>query len=307
MVKLSQVMATASQGRKNTMSLSSQRKAMVITGCSSGFGRVTALHMAQRGWQVFATVRKEADQESLLAEAATLGCKEQLTPLICEITVSEQVAALAQTVGASVPSTSRLDALLNNAGTTYAAPMELLPLDDLRAQLEINVIAHVAVTQALLPLLKTARGTIINVSSLSGRFAAPGGGAYCASKFALEAISDAWRVELAPFGVQVVVIEPAFYATSIWKTGKDRDRTRLGPHRGGPYERLLAGLEKFPERSASHAHSPQEFAETVEKIFTSRRPHTRYVLPRAEIWSTLLYQVLPDRVRDRVLRHMLKW
>jgi len=289
------------------MSSSSQRKAIVITGCSSGFGRVTALHMAKLGWHVFATVRKEADQERLIAEAASYGCAEHLTPVICDITVSEQVAALAQTVGASVPSASRLDALLNNAGTGYGAPMELLTLEDLRAQLEINVIAHVAVTQALLPLLKASRGTILNVSSLSGRVALPVLGAYAASKFALEAISDAWRVELAPFGVRVVVIEPGFYATSIFQTSRNRDRTRLGPHRGGMYERLFASVDTFFDRGAAHAHAPHEFAEEVEKILTSRRPHTRYILPRTATWPILLQQLLPDRVWDRLLRRMFKW
>ena len=286
------------------MSISPQQKTIVITGCSSGFGRVTALHMAQRGWQVFATVRKEADQESLLSEAATLRCKEQLTPLICDITSLEQVTTLARTVRAF---TSRLDALLNNAGTTYAAPMELLAPADLRAQLEINVIAQVAVTQAFMPLLKAAKGTSINVSSVAGRIATPVLGAYAASKFALEAISDAWRIELAPFGVQVVVIEPDSYATSIWKTSKDRALASVEQHRGGPYERLFRAVEKFSDRAATHGHSPQEFADTVEKILTSRRPHTRYVLPRTDIWPILLHQLLPDRLWDRVLRRMLKW
>ena len=286
------------------MSIASQQKTIVITGSSSGFGRVTALHMAKRGWQVFATVRKEADQESLLSEAATMHCKEQLTLFICDITSSEDVAALARTVKAS---TSRLDALLNNAGTTYAAPMELLAPSDLRAQLEINVIAHVAVTQAFLPLLKAARGTIINVSSVAGRIATPALGAYAASKFALEAISDAWRIELAPFGVQVVVIEPDSYATSIWKTSKDKALARMAQHRGGPYERLFTTVEKFSDRAATHGHPPQEFADTVEKILTSRRPHTRYVLPRTDIWSILLHQLLPDRLWDRLVRRMLKW
>jgi NAD(P)-dependent dehydrogenase (short-subunit alcohol dehydrogenase family) len=277
---------------------------MVITGCSSGFGRVTALHMAKLGWHVFATVRKEADQESLLAEAATCGCQDHLTPLLCDITCSEQVAILAQTVGASA---SRLDALLNNAGTVYSAPMELLTLEDLRTQLEINVIAHVAVTQALLPLLKTASRTIVNVSSGSGRVALPGLGAYAASKFALEAISDAWRVELALFGVQVVVIEPGFYATSIFQTSKGRDRIRLGTHRGGPYERLFVGLDKSFEWGVAHAHSPQEFAEAVEKILASRRPQTRYILPRTATWPILLHPFLPERVWDHLIRRILKW
>src|SRR5437868_2761495 len=219
------------------MSTSPQNGTIVITGCSSGFGRITALHLANLGWQVFATVRKEADQASLLSEATTRGCSDKLTALLCDITRAEQVAALGQAVSTVTPRldallnnagtgyaaplellplddldlgwqvfatvrkeadqasllseattrgcsdkltallcditraeqvaalgqavstvTPRLDALLNNAGTGYAAPLELLPLDDLRAQLEINVIAHLAVTQVLLPLLKPARG-----------------------------------------------------------------------------------------------------------------------------------------------------
>ena len=266
--------------------------------------------MAQLGWHVFATVRKEADRESLLAEAARLRCKEQLTPCLCDITSSEQVAALAQTVSKGAINqapTPRLDALINNAGTTYAAPMELLAPADLRTQFEVNVIAHVAVTQAFLPLLKTAKGTIINVSSVAGRIATPVLGAYAASKFALEAISDTWRVELAPFGVRVVLIEPNSYATSIWQTSKDRAVASLEQHRGGPYERLFRAVEKFSDHAATCGHSPQEFAETVEKILASRRPHTRYVLPRTDIGSILLHSLLPDRLWDGLVRRMLKW
>src|SRR5579884_1825315 len=121
-------------------------KTIVITGCSSGFGRVTALQLARSGWHVFATVRREADRESLLVEAANQGCKENLGVLLCDITDGAQIADLAKTISSEV---SRLDALLNNAGTAYAGPLELVSPDDLRQQFEINVIAHVAVTQAL--------------------------------------------------------------------------------------------------------------------------------------------------------------
>lgn len=143
-------------------------RAIVITGCSSGFGRVTALHLAQQGWRVFATIRKEADRASLLTEATKHGCAERITPVICDITNSEQIVALGQTVAEGVP---QLDALLNNARTSFPAPLELITLDDLRSQLEINVVGHVAVTQRLLPLLKAAMGTIINVTSVGGRIA----------------------------------------------------------------------------------------------------------------------------------------
>ncbi|HEX6553133.1 MAG TPA: SDR family NAD(P)-dependent oxidoreductase [Ktedonobacteraceae bacterium] len=287
----------------------SQQKTIVITGCSSGLGRVTALHLAAgapigASWHVFATVRREEDRSSLLSEAAARGCHARLTPFICDITAPEQVNALAQAVAAVSP---QLDALLNNAGTTYPAPLEIMTLEDLRAQLEINLVAHVSVTQRLLPLLKAARGTIVNVSSVSGRIATPMLGAYAASKFALEAISDAWRIELAPFGVQVVVIEPDSYATTIWKTGKDRAIASMQPYRGGPYERLFTAVEKFSDRSAAHAYPPQQFAHTVQHILASRHPRPRYVLPRRSRWLLFLRQLLSDRLWDRQVRRLLKW
>lgn len=127
---------------------------VVITGCSSGFGRVTALHLARKGWHVFATVRKDADRQSLLEEWHGQSGYGQLTPLICDIAKDEQVAELGRTIANRM---DRLDALINNAGTAFPAPLELLPIAALRQQLEINTVAHVAVTQALLPQLKAAR------------------------------------------------------------------------------------------------------------------------------------------------------
>lgn len=279
-------------------------RAIVITGCSSGFGRVTALHLARHGWFVFATVRKEADQSDLLSEAARLGCKEQLAVVLCDITRSEQVAALSETVAAE---TARLDALLNNAGTAYAAPLELLALDDLRAQFEINVVAPVSVTQALLPLLKEARGTIINVSSVSGRIATPVVGAYAASKFALEAISDTWRVELARFGVRVVVIEPASSATGIWDTSTQRASSSLEAYRDGSYRRLFNATEKMLARIPSTGFPPQLFADTVLNILSTRRPHARYVVPRKSAWIIRLRRFLPDSIWDKQIRRMMRW
>ena len=286
------------------MSVSSPQKTIVITGCSSGFGRVTALCLAQHGWYVFATVRKEADATRLLSEAAGLGCKDQLMTVICDITSPEDVAALSQIVGETSP---RLDALLNNAGTAYAAPLELLALDDLRAQFELNVVAQVAVTQALLPLLKAARGTIINVSSVSGRIATPVIGAYAASKYALEAISDAWRVELAPFGVRVVVIEPSSSNTGIWNTSKGRSIQRLEAYRDGPYKRLLNTMEKMVSRIDSTGFPAQLFADTVLHILTRRHPRARYVVPAKAGWTIRLRQIVPERLWDRQVRRMMRW
>jgi NAD(P)-dependent dehydrogenase (short-subunit alcohol dehydrogenase family) len=278
-------------------------KSIVITGCSTGFGRVTALHLAAQGWTVFATVRKESDRTSLLAEANEKGCAARLNPLLCDITDAAQVAELARSVAAAAP---QLDALVNNAGTAFPAPLELLSVDELRSQLEINVVAQLAVTQALLPLLKAARGTIINVSSVGGRIATPVLGAYNISKFGLEALSDVLRVELAPFGLRVVIIEPAGSATAIWNTSRRRANIAAAEH--SPYQPLIATMLQVSHNSAAHGFPPQLFADTVFKILTSRSPHSRYALPAGSSGrSILLRKLLPDAWWDHILRRSLKW
>lgn len=290
------------------------RKTVVVTGCSSGFGRLTALELARRGWHVFATVRKAVDQADLRASAATFGCEENLTALLCDITHGEQVVALAHQVEERLRDERSgeigipgLHALINNAGTAYGGPIELLALDDIRAQFEINVIAQVGVTQVFLPMLKAAGGTIVNVSSVSGRIATPITGVYAASKFALEAISDAWRVELLPFGVHVVVIEPTSSPTNIWKTSMQRSSDHLESHREGSYKRLLTLAERAANRSSSTGFPPQLFADTIVQILASPRPHARYIVPRSAVRQVLLRRFLPDRMWDNLVRRMMKW
>jgi NAD(P)-dependent dehydrogenase (short-subunit alcohol dehydrogenase family) len=277
---------------------------MLITGCSTGFGRALALHMARRGWRVFATVRKEADREGLLAEAAAQGAAHGLRAVLADITRAADVDALRQAVAAEV---SQLQSLVNNAGTSYPAPLELLPIDELRAQLELNVVAHLAVTQALLPLLKAGRGTLVNVSSVGGRAVLPCNGAYSMSKFALEAMSDALRVELAPFGVQVVVVEPGASPTAIWDTSIARG---LGPGRSRPmgsYAPLVETILRNARRSAAAGFPPDLFARLVEHIVTRPRPRPRYVIPGRVALIIWLRKLLPDRLWDWSLRRILRW
>ena len=286
--------------------MSASSKTIVITGCSTGFGRVTALHLARQGWHVFATVRQHGDRESLLAEAAAQGAAERLTPVICDITRAEEVRNLAQMVTAATP---QLDALLNNAGTAYPGPLELIPLDDLRAQLELNVVAQMGVTQALLPLLKAGRGMIVNVSSIGGRIASVINGPYCASKFALEALSDTLRLEVAPFGVRVVVIEPGASPTAIWETGRKRGLAGLARQEGGAgdYAPLVAAAEKYYARSAARGFPPQRFADTVLQILAHPSPRARYPLPRRVAWAALLRHLAPDWLWDWGVRRVFKW
>ena len=274
---------------------------ILITGCSSGFGRATALALARQGWHVFGTVRKEEDRENVLAEAQTQLCQDAITLFICDITQQEQVQALVRNISEQ---TSQLDALVNNAGTTYAAPVELLALDDLRAQFEVNVVAQVGMIQAMLPLLKAAKGTIINVSSVSGHISTPVMGAYSASKYALEGLSDALRLEMASFGVRVVLIEPGASPTGIWKTSMDRALATIGNQRNGPYARMLNKAEKMGQRSSVVGFPPSLFADTVVKILHSKHPHARYAIPRSAALQITLRTLLPERLWDALMRRL---
>ncbi len=277
---------------------------ILITGCSTGFGRVTALHLLKRGWKVIATVRRVADREDLRAEASAAGVAANLTVVITDITQAEDVAGLKEAVAQRAPS---LDALVNNAGTAFPAPLELLPIDDFRAQLEINVVAQLAVTQAVLPYLKTARGTIINVSSVAGRIASPMVGAYNASKFALEAMSDVLRLELIPFGIRVVVIEPGSSPTAIWKTSGDRQSTATGRGDVAPYAKLVDRLRVFAQDSSTTGFPPQMFADLVERILDKANPRPRYAIPAATRRRLLVRKLVSDRMMDRLMRRALDW
>ncbi len=278
-------------------------KTIVITGCSSGFGRLTALQLARQGWHVFGTVRNSDDKEHLINALEDV-YEEHLSLVVCDITNAKQVAHLAQVVAAATP---HLDALLNNAGTAFAAPLELLAIEDLSAQFELNVIAQVRVTQALLPFLKSAKGTIINVSSVNGKISTPIVGAYAASKFALEAISDALRIELAPFGVRVVVIEPSSSPTNIWQTSMKRSFEKMEPHRVGEYAKLLTTFEKLANVLSKRGFPPQRFVDTVVRILASPKPRTRYIVPRSAALDVTLRRFLPDAIFDIIVRRTLRW
>ncbi len=292
------------------------RKTIVITGCSSGFGRCTALELARQGWLVFATVRKEADRDSLLQEATFQQCSDNITPLLCDITQHEQVVQLAQNIETLLRAEQslgqehlpRLDALLNNAGTAYAGPIELVPLDDIRSQFEVNAIAHIDVTKELLPFLKVAHGTAIYVSSISGKISVPLTGIYSASKYALEALCDALRIELAPFGVHVVLIEPASSPTSIWLTSFQRSFDHLGDAKDtSPYARLLKLGEKSAQQSSKKGFPVQKFADTVVRILNSPRPQARYGVPGSATALMFFRRFLPDSLWDLIIRRTMHW
>lgn len=284
---------------------------ILITGCSSGFGRATALRFARLGWQVVATVRSAEAAESLGQEAAAqsaqgsdfAGCP--LPHIVhADITQADDVARLAAETQALSPT---LDVLLNNAGTAFPGPLALLPPDDLRAQMEVNLIAHHRVTQAVLPLVQAAAGTIINVSSMGGRIAFPITGAYHASKFALEAWSDSLRYELALLGVKVVVVEPGGSPTAIWQAGEQRGRALYaGNPAAAPFRALIERYARLAQASARHGFPPGEFAALIERIARNKRPAARYVIGHQTGRMLMLRWLLPDALWDGVVKRVFR-
>ena len=199
---------------------------------------------------------------------------------------------------------------MNNAGVAVSAPMEFVPIDQLRHQLEVNVIGQVAVTQAFLPLLRAAGGRIVNVSSIGGRMALPLAGPYSASKFALEAISDSWRRELRHLGVDVVVIEPGGVKTPIWEKGTAAAEEMLAdmpPDAERLYGKLTAGLRAETVKIATKTGlEPVEVATVIGKALTATKPKTRYLVGRdAKLRGAMVKGVVPDRAFDALVARLL--
>ena len=271
---------------------------VLVTGASRGIGESIAARLAANGWDVFAGVRSDNDAHKIKGESS------RITPVILDVTSSEHVAAL----GASLP--ERLDAVVNNAGVVVTGPMEAVALAELHRQLEVNVVGQVAVTQAVLSRLRRSHGRIVFVSSLNGRVSFPLLGAYCASKFALEAVADALRMELKSWGIPVVVVEPAQTKTDMWQTiptAVEEMAAAMPAEMRQLYERHLPGLGKVIAMSQKTAVPPAKVAEVVEEALTARRPRTRYVVGVGPKLLLTFATILPAPVRDRLLRLLFQF
>ncbi|MEO8392803.1 MAG: SDR family NAD(P)-dependent oxidoreductase [Chloroflexota bacterium] len=272
-------------------------KFVVVTGASKGIGQATAIRLAKAGFIVFAGVRNLADGEAIRREHSSI------RPLLIDVTNVQQIAEAAEKVRNQVAGQG-LYGLVNNAGIAVAAPLEFLPIEDFRTQMEVNLVGQLAVTQAFLPCIRQARGRIINVSSIGGRIAGPVMGAYHASKFALEGLSDSLRQQLAPWGIEVVVIEPGAIATPIWDTGAqtaDKMIAKMNPQVNELYGKQLAGGRAWAEQSAKNGAPADAVAQVIEKALTIARPRTRYTVGRDALIASRIIAKLPDRLRDRML------
>jgi NAD(P)-dependent dehydrogenase (short-subunit alcohol dehydrogenase family) len=275
-------------------------RSVLVTGASTRIGRATALRLDGSGWRVFAGVRKEADAESLRQEASP-----NLVPVILDVTDPEQTAAAAARV--ETESEGGLDGLVNNAGVAVPGPLETIPLDDLRHQLEVNLVAYVAVTQAMLPQIRRARGRVVFLASIGGRVAFPFGGPYHASKFATEAIGDVFRQELRPWGIEVAIIEPGSIDTPIWERGqrKGEEIEARSPNTSLLYGAPLEKFRKVIEDTAERGIPPEKVAKAIAHALESSRPKTRYLVGLDAKVQARIKPLIPTRLLDRIVARQL--
>ena len=270
---------------------------VLVTGASTGIGEAAVLHLRELGFDPIAAVRKDEDAQRLEGQGVR-------TTRI-DVTDADQIAAAREALG-----DEPLAGLVNNAGIAVAAPLEFLPIDRLRQQLEINLIGQVAVTQAFLPALRRARGRIVNVSSIGGRVGLPLVGAYAASKFGLEGVSDSLRRELRGQGVDVILIEPGGVKTPIWKKGERLADEMMGDEMppeaeqlyGRMIERLRAETVKIEQERGIE---PRAVAEAIGTALTASRPRARYLVGRDAKIRGPMAKILPDRVMDRLIGRAL--
>jgi NAD(P)-dependent dehydrogenase (short-subunit alcohol dehydrogenase family) len=270
---------------------------VLVTGASTGIGEATVLHLRELGFDPVAAVRKDKDAERLEGHG--------LRTTRIDVTDADQIAAARDALG-----DEPLAGLVNNAGIAVAAPLEFIPIDRLRQQLEINLIGQAAVTQAFLPAVRRGRGRIVNVSSIGGRVALPLVSPYNASKFGLEGLSDSLRRELRPQGIDVILIEPGGVKTPIWdKAGRLADEM-LTVGMPAEAERLYGQMiEAVRSRTARIAQEtgmePREVAEAIGTALTASRPRARYLVGRDAKIRGAMARVLPDRVMDRLIGRAL--
>jgi NAD(P)-dependent dehydrogenase (short-subunit alcohol dehydrogenase family) len=273
-------------------------KRILVTGASTGIGHACAVRLAATGYTVFAGVRRLSDGEALRAEI-----KGDVKPVLLDVTEAESIRNALATLG-----NEPLAGLVNNAGVAVLGPLELLPIEDWRRQFDVNVLGLVAVTQACLPLLRAGAGRIVNIGSVAGRGALPGSGAYDATKSAVEAITDALRMELQPWGIPVSLIEPGSVATSIWQKSLgevDSLKGRVPDESYALYAALMKNMRAESAHSASKASPASVVAKAVEHALTAARPKTRYLVGR-EVRLWLLLNRLPDKWRDRLILSKLR-
>lgn len=295
--------ASSTQQAIRNHSSTDRKRIVLITGSSSGFGLLTAITLAQQGWQVIATMRDLSRRTELDQQAQQAGVRNNIHCVRLDVTQPESIVEAIHIVRQQY---GRLDVLINNAGYAVGGFIEHVPMEVWRAQLESNVFGLIAVTREVLPMMREQRsGQIINMSSVSGIAAFPGYAPYATSKFAIEGFSESLRHEMASFGVAVVLVEPGAYRTAIWNKGLEDIQTGA-QNQTSPYERQLNKILDYSRHSAQHAPHPQQVADLIARIVQTKRPRLRYPVGKGSgllIWARrLLPAWLLEYIIQRVLR-----
>jgi NAD(P)-dependent dehydrogenase (short-subunit alcohol dehydrogenase family) len=273
----------------------------LVTGASTGIGRATALRLDAGGWQVFAGVRRDADADSL-REAGS----ERLLPLTLDVTDAGQIASAGERVE-SETGAGGLDGLVNNAGIGMPGPLETMPMDDIRRQVEVNMFGHLAVTRAMLPSIRRAAGRIVFISSIGGRIAFPMNGPYHLAKFGIEAMGDVFRQELRPWGISVSIVEPGSIATPIWERSEREIDALLERSLATEelYGKPLGAVRRASRRLGEAGIAPDRVAARIEHALTARRPRSRYLVGLDAKFQARAKILIPARVWDRIVDRMI--
>lgn len=271
-------------------------KSIVITGASTGIGRATAEYLANRDWKVFAGVRKEADGQPLVA------AQSNITPILVDVAKPEQIRAVAGQVSDALDG-KKLGGLINNAGIANLGPLPVQPMDEIRAHFDINVLGLVEMTQAFLPLLgmdtdRTGKpGRIVNISSFGGRLGSPFLGTYCATKAAVESLTDSFRRELLPYGIDAITVAPGAFKTAIWDKAEARDESE-------PYANTVWAkpIRSFMEKFIAEGHQgwpAEKLAAFIENILITASPKAYYAVGPSKLLNYSIASRLPKRFLDK--------
>ncbi|QLG37649.1 MULTISPECIES: SDR family oxidoreductase [unclassified Paenibacillus] len=273
---------------------------VVVTGTSSGIGRATAEQLADEGFHVLAGVRRQEDADKIR--------RKNIEPVIVDVTNIDTLKALAERVEQD-PLGRPLRAVVNNAGIAVNAPLEMVPLDEFRRQIEVSVIGQVAVIQALTPALLNSGGRVVNIGSVGGKVSMPGFGIYSAAKYAMEAINDSLRREMSSFGLKVIMITPGGVSTGLSEHGittAERLAKLMTPDQHRRHDRLFDAVKAQAETWATDGIRPEKVAAVISRAIHARKPRTRYTVGRDSALLTRLVRILPDKLLDRMLRSQMK-
>jgi NAD(P)-dependent dehydrogenase (short-subunit alcohol dehydrogenase family) len=272
-------------------------KTAIVTGTSSGFGLSTSIELARKGFTVIAAMRNRHKSSGLLEEARKHGVQSRIIVFELDVTDENSVLAFRTRV---LDEFGKVDVLINNAGYASAGFVEEISMDEYRRQFETNVFGVIAVTKAFLPVMRKNRhGCIINVSSISGKVAFPGLSPYIASKYALEGWSESLRLEMQPFGVKVILIEPGSYKTNIWSSGKQVAVKSL--ESDSPYQEYMESIERYIANGENSFGDPLDVAKKIAQITSMDTPDIRYPIGRGVKATILVKNLLPWRIWEKII------